>query len=190
MLTTKFLLLLGPSGVGKSHLMRALQELDSRYTYISPCTNRRLRDGETDKVHVSDSVMDRMAEAGEFLVINEKFGYRYATPRQPIGDAFAAHRFPLLDWPISRIDIMQQAFAGRLYVTYVLPPSLEVLAERLRSDARDPDGLRYREAVSEIERQQAGDYDALYDLAVVNHDNEAPAVAATIHTAYFINALR
>lgn len=182
--TTKFLLLLGPSGVGKSRIIWALKELDPRYCYISPYTNRRLREGETDKVYVSDVEMDRMATDGEFLVINEKFDFRYATPRGPIISAFEDGRFPLLDWPVDRFGIMQDAFPDRLYVAYVRPPSLEVLADRLRADGRDPEGVRLREAATELGREYSGEYAGLCDLVVVNNDGAVAEVARTVHENY------
>lgn len=182
--TTKFLLLLGPSGVGKSRIIWALKELDRRYCYISPYTNRRLREGETDKVYVGDAEMDRMAAAGEFLVINEKFGYRYATPRSPILAAFADGRFPLLDWPVDRFGIMRDGFPNRLYAAYVRPPSLEVLADRLRADGRDPEGVRLREAATELERERSGEYASFCDLVVVNRDGAVAKVARTVHENY------
>ncbi len=182
--TSKFLLLLGPSGVGKSRIIWRLKELDSRYTYISPFTNRVLRDSETDKVHVDDVEMDRMAAANELLVVNEVFGYRYATPKRPILAAFKDGGFPLLDWPVSRISIMQDAFPGRLYVVYVRPPSLEVLATRLSADGRDPNGTRLREASVELDEQASGVFDALCDITVVNNDGEVEETAQYVHRSY------
>jgi guanylate kinase len=182
--TTKFLLLLGPSGVGKSRIIWVLREMDRRYVYISPFTNRRLRDGETDKVYVDDAKMDRMAAAGEFLIVNELFGYRYATPRRTILDALATGQFPLLDWPVDRLSVMQEAFEDKLFVVYVEPPSLEVLAERLKADGRDGDGGRFRAATDELEHYWAGESDGICDLKVTSVEGQVPQLAATIHDAY------
>ena len=182
--STKFLLLLGPSGVGKSRIMRVLGEMDGRYAYISPYTNRRLRDGETDKVYVSDANMDRMTAAGEFLVVNELFGYRYATPRRDIFEALAAGNFPLLDWPVDRLGVMQEAFGGQLFAVYVEPPSLEVLAERLKSDGRDKNGGRLRSSTVELERYRLGEFDKLCDLKIESTEGHVEQIAATIHDAY------
>jgi guanylate kinase len=180
---TKFLLLLGPSGAGKSTIMWALQEMDNRYVYISPYTNRPLREGETDKIHISDAEMDHMTKAGEFLVINEKFNWRYATPRSTILDAFAAHNYPLLDWPVDRLDIMQEAFGDRLYVVYIAPPSITELGARLANDNRDSDGARLRAAMAELKSYHAGEFSSFYDLEVVS-DGKVEELAARIHTAY------
>lgn len=76
---TKFLLLLGPSGTGKSTIIRELRQMDERFIYISPYITRPLRENETDKVHISDQEMDLRKENGEFLTINNLYGIRYAT---------------------------------------------------------------------------------------------------------------
>ncbi|MBI2459148.1 MAG: hypothetical protein HYV53_01175 [Parcubacteria group bacterium] len=57
---SKFLLLLGPSGVGKSAIIDELSKFDNRFVYISPYMTRPLRLGEKNKVAVSDEQMDEM----------------------------------------------------------------------------------------------------------------------------------
>ncbi|MBU4010588.1 MAG: guanylate kinase, partial [Proteobacteria bacterium] len=61
---SKFLLLLGVSGVGKSTLIRELKRLDERFIYISPYMTRPLREGESDKIEVSNEEMDLMISKG------------------------------------------------------------------------------------------------------------------------------
>jgi guanylate kinase len=180
---TKFLLLLGPSGVGKSTIIWALREMSDRYVYISPYTNRPLREGETDKVSISDADMDRMIAAGKLLVVNEKFNWRYATPRSTILDAFAAHNYPLLDWPVDRLGVMQEAFGDRLYVVYVAPPSIAELEARLANDNRDSGGTRLRAAEAELESYHAGEFSSFCDFEVVS-DGDVNQLAVQIHTAY------
>jgi guanylate kinase len=181
---SKFLLLLGPSGVGKSTLIRELRHLDNRFTYISPYTTRKLREGETDKVSVSDQTLDEMAACGEFLIINEIYGIRYGTPRLPIIEALGTGKFPVLDWPISRIDIMTKAFPGKLYTIYVAPPSIEALRERLAKDGRDADGSRLRGAVEELEAFQAGKFEDSYDFNIVTHTDRVSEIARSIYSKY------
>ena len=59
---------------------------------------RPLREGERNKISISGKEMDDMSERGDFLIINELYGVRYATPRLPIELALAAGNFPILDW--------------------------------------------------------------------------------------------
>ena len=92
----KFLLLLGVSGVGKTSIIKELLKLDDRFIYISPWITRPLRAGETDKVSVTEEDLQRLLSAGEILAVNDIYGIRYGTPKQPIKDAFEQGQFPLL----------------------------------------------------------------------------------------------
>ncbi|TSC71698.1 MAG: guanylate kinase [Parcubacteria group bacterium Gr01-1014_38] len=183
-MASKFLLVLGPSGTGKSTVIRELRQLDSRFVYISPYMTRELREGETDKVPVTDAGMDEMDSRGEFLAINQLYGIRYATPRAPIVEALDSGNFPLLDWPVSRMDVMTAAFPGRLYTVYLVPPSEEVLTARLGQDERDPTGSRLQAAMQELTEFQAGAYNHLFDLSVVADDNQVLQIAQSIYAAY------
>lgn len=184
-MNTRFLLLLGPSGCGKSTIIRRLREMDDRYTYISPRITRPLREGEADKVSISDAEMDGMQKRGELLVINVIYGIRYATPRLPITEAFASRQFPVLDWPVDRLSIMIDAFdLDNLYIVYVAPPSLNELHRRLQLDGRDADGKRYEAGRQEWVRYEAGEFDGLIDLRVTSEADCIEALATTIHANY------
>ena len=180
----KFLLLLGPSGVGKSTIIRGLREEDNRFVYISPYITRPLRDGEKDKVSVSGVVMNEMASRGEFLVINELYGVRYATPRRPIFVALDTGKFPILDWPIQKMDVMTETFPDRLYRVYVFPPSLEELKPRIDKDGRDVDGHRIRIATEEIKGFQSGQFDGLIDLKIESTHEHLKDIGKLIYTRY------
>lgn len=181
----KFLLLLGPSGVGKSAIIDELSKLDSRFVYICPYMTRPLREGEVNKVAVSGNEMDEMSRRGELLVVNELFGgIRYGTPRRPIEEALAVGKFPVLDWPIDRLQVMTQAFPGQLFVVYVSPPSLDVLRQRLGKDGRDADGARFASAQKELERFWALGYVGNYDYEIVSQEGQVSRIAQAIFTNY------
>lgn len=181
---SKFLLLLGPSGVGKSSIIEELIRLDSRFVYVSPFMTRPLREGEKNKISISGGEMDEMWERGELLAINELYGIRYATPRLPIEKALAESNFPVLDWPISRIDIMRQAFPGQLCVVYISPPSIEALQLRLAKDGRDADGHRLHSAREELEAHNSFRYAGICDFEIVAEENQVPKIAQAICDNY------
>lgn len=181
---SKFLLLLGPSGVGKSSIIEELIRLDSRFVYISPFMTRPLREGEKNKVFISGEEMDEMSKRGELLTINELYGVRYATPRLPIEQALTIDRFPVLDWPISRVSVMKEAFPGQLYIVYISPPSIEALRQRLTRDNRDPDGHRLRSAREELETLESFRHSGIYDFEIVSEENRVHEVARTIYANY------
>lgn len=181
---SKFLLLLGPSGVGKSSIIEELIQLDSRFVYISPFMTRPLREGEKNKISISGEEMDRMWIQGELLAINELYGIRYATPRLQIVQALAEGNFPVLDWPISRIEVMTQVFPNQLCVVYVSPPSIEVLQQRLDKDGRDTDGHRLQSARKELEAYKSSRYIGVYNFEIVAEENHVPKIAHAIYTKY------
>lgn len=180
---TKFLLLFGPSGVGKTSIIQQLRQIDDRFVYISPYITRRLRKGETDKVSVSGKKLDKLVRDGKILVVNQLYSIRYATPREPIEKAFEAEKFPLLDWPIHRLDVMEQHFPGRLFRVYVEVDST-TLQSRLQLDERDPTQSRLRAGLSELERLRNAEFDQLIDYRITNPSGEADAVAQAIYEQY------
>lgn len=180
----KLLLLLGVSGVGKSAIVEKLIQLDNRFIYISPYMTRLLREGEKDKISITDGQMDEMWKKGELLAINELYGVRYATPRLPIIQAMTEGSFPVLDWPISRIEIMRRAFPAQLFVVYVSPPSIEVLQQRLAKDKRDIDGERLRRAKEELDAYWASHYIGDYDFEITAEENQVFETACTIYVNY------
>lgn len=181
---SRFLLLLGPSGVGKSSIIEELIRLDGRFTYISPYVTRPLREGERNKIHISSEEMNEMWNRQELLVINELYGIRYATPQLPIVQALEQGNFPVLDWPISRLEFMVQAFPSQLYIVYILPPSIEVLQQRLAKDRRDTDGHRLKNAREELEAYWSSKYDKVVDFNVVAEENKLQKTTNAIYVNY------
>lgn len=181
---SKFLLLLGPSGVGKSVIIVELCRLDGKFVYISPYMTRPLREGEKNKISINNKQMDETSGRGELLAINELYGIRYATPRLPIVEALTKDNFPVLDWPISRIEVMTQAFPDQLHTVYVSPPSIEVLRQRLAKDKRDTDGSRFQNASEELEAYWSCRYVGIYDFEIVSEENQVLKVAHAIYTSY------
>ena len=181
---SKFLLILGPSGVGKSSIIHNLCERDQRFVYISPYITRPLREGEKDKISITDAEMDHMDASDKLLAINRLYGIRYATPRVPIAEALDAGQFPILDWPISKLKVMSQAFP-KLHIVYIAPPSLETLTERLSRDERGGNSSRLQMAIEEFRLYQEDDqFTAACDLTVVSHEGEIEAIAGQIYAHY------
>lgn len=182
-MNAKFLLLLGVSGVGKTSIIKELLKLDNRFVYISPFVTRPLRDGETDKISVTNEELEKQVNAGEILAVNDIYGIRYGTPRSPIKDAFGSGMFPLLDWPVKRLNIMEEEFGDRLFRVYIEPPSITELKTRLGQDSRDESGHRLRAAISELEMFWSGDLTGKYDIRIVA-DGNLPTIAKYIYAAY------
>ena len=185
---SKFLLLLGPSGVGKSTIIKELILIDRRFTYISPYVTRDLRPGEKDKISISNKAMDILWDNGDLLIINTLYDdIRYATPKTPILESLKENLFPVLDWPVSRINIMVQYFKDLLYVVYIAPSSLDVLKNRLEKDDRDTNGKRLESACTELQEYWSHKYDDIYDFSIVSEENQITSIANIIYSNYLLS---
>lgn len=173
-----------PSGAGKTSLLRALlARLDHLALSVSD-TTRPPRVGEVDgeQYHfISVENFRAGIDQGRYLEHAEVFGNYYGTDRSRVEALWADGRSVLLE-----IDVQGAAQIARHYPEacsiFILPPSMAVLAERLRnrrSDAEDVIRRRLGEARGEI--------DACRDFSwmVVNDDfDEALAELIAIVTAW------
>lgn len=158
-----------PSGGGKTSLVNALLERDGRVALSVSHTTRPPRPGERDGVHyyfVDRETFDRLAAQGAFLEHAEVFGNRYGTGREAVERQLAAGLDVLLDidWQGAR-QVRRSDPSVR--TIFILPPSLEVLRQRLVARGQDSDEViarRMRAARDEI--SHAGEFDFL----VVNDD--------------------
>ncbi|MDR3125504.1 MAG: hypothetical protein LBU20_00285 [Candidatus Nomurabacteria bacterium] len=177
---SKFVLLGGPSGVGKSSVISEVVYRSREFTYISPYVTRTLREDESDKVHISDQTMDEMQAAGELLTVNEIYGVRYGTPIAPIWGALRENRYPILDWPVDKRDIISHEFGKRALMLYLMPPSVEGLKVRLNRDNRDPSGCRINKAIEELAAVESGVFDGDIDYRLVSEDGQIAKLAETV----------
>jgi guanylate kinase len=128
-----------PSGAGKSSLVKALLERDSRIRLSVSSTTRSPRPGEIDGVHyhfVSRELFQERLGHGAFLESAEVYGNFYGTSQRWIEDQIASGLDILLE-----IDWQGAAQVRRLMPhalsIFILPPSLEELQRRL--DGRGTD---------------------------------------------------
>ena len=122
-----------PSGSGKSTLVNHLRSLLTGLEFSVSYTTRKPRGTERpDKEYhyISRERFQEMKERGEFLESAEVFGNYYGTACQSLADAQAAGNDLLLD-----IDV--QVYPGRrvpdAVSIFVLPPTPDILKERLRN---------------------------------------------------------
>ena len=105
-----------------------------------------------------------MIEQGDFLEHARVFDHYYGTSRSPVDKALAAGQKVILDIDWQGARKVRQAAPGSVTV-FFLPPSVEVLAERLAGRGRDSaDEIHYRmeRAISEM-----GHFEE-YDHVLVN----------------------
>lgn len=137
-------------------------------------TTRAPRPGERDGVHYHFVATDRFLEfqrRGAFLESALVHGNHYGTHRGQVEDAVARGEIVLLDVDVQGARIVRAAGADATYI-FILPPSGEILAARLRGRATDTDAvIAGRLAIAEAEMADA----ALFDHRVVNDELDRAA---------------
>ncbi|MFO0827596.1 MAG: guanylate kinase [Phycisphaerales bacterium] len=166
------LIMSGPSGVGKTSIVRAIvEQLGARFS-VSATTRARTaqeRDG-VDYFFISRDEFQRWIDEGRFLEYAQVFGRNwYGTPREPVERQLAQGHVVVLDVDVQGAAQVKRAMPESFGV-FILPPSESELLRRLRERGRDDEEAierRYAEARKEIAfAHESGVYDAF----VVNDD--------------------
>ena len=159
-----------PSGAGKTTLARRLLAEFSDLEFSVSYTTRPPRVGERDGVDycfVSKREFDRMVEGGEFAEWALVHGNHYGTSRRAVERALSEGRDVVFDVDGQGGCALAEKWPSDSLRIFVLPPSLEVLEERLRNRATDTDEVirrRLRKALEELA------YHRQYEHRIVNDD--------------------
>ena len=181
---SKLLLLCGPSGVGKTTLIKRLKVMDSRFKYVSPYITRPLRENEQDKIHISYEKILDLERRGKLVALNNIYGNLYGTPKDFIDEALQVEEFPLIDWPIDKVEMMQKFFGERVVVAYLYPEDYEQLLDQLKIDGRDISGTRFSEGRDELRKFHDGEFSSWIDFTVINSPGKHMEAAKEVYTAY------
>lgn len=152
----------GPSGVGKSTIVRELRRSHPEIWLSVSATTRFPRPGEVDGVHyrfVAEDEFDRLVADAELLEWAQFAGRRYGTPRAPVLDRLAAGTPVLLEIDLAGArQVRQQMPDARL--VFVAPPSWEELVARLeRRGTEAPDVMEQRLALARTELAAEPEFD-------------------------------
>jgi guanylate kinase len=150
-----------PSGGGKTSLVKALLEAEPEVRLSVSFTTRAPRQGEVkgrDYNFVEPREFTRMIEAGELLECAEIYGNHYGTSQKWVEAEFARGRDVLLeiDWQGAQ---QIRRLMREVVSVFILPPSLQVLEERLKGRGQDaPEVMARRLAAAREEMSHASEY--------------------------------
>ena len=157
----------GPSGVGKSSIIREVLRLRPNVRMTVSTTTRPPRPGEVDGQHyhfVDKAAFERRIADGGFLEWARSYDNYYGTGIHEIERIFGAGHDALLDIDTQGALQIQARFTGAVYI-FIKPPDLKTLEQRLRGrNTESEDVLRKRLARAE---QEIGHVDK-YDHVLVN----------------------
>ena len=135
------IILSSPSGAGKTTLVNLLSKLDNFEISISH-TTRQPRPNEIknkDYYFVNEDKFKRLIKNEEFLEYAKVFNHFYGTTRTPVIDKLDKGKNVLFDIDWQGADqIKNKKLDYKLITFFILPPSKEVLFERLSNrDMKD-----------------------------------------------------
>ena len=171
-----------PSGAGKSSLVKALLELDSRLAVSVSHTTRAPRGQEQNGREywfISEPEFRQMADQGDFFEWAAVHGNLYGTSRTAIDARLARGQDVVLEIDWQGALQIKQLFVHAVLI-FILPPSWDELRQRLTRRGEDPPDIidrRMDNARTEVAQARHFDFviinglfeKALFDLKTVVH---------------------
>lgn len=171
----RFIAVVGPSGVGKDSVMRALADRDPRFVLAQRVITRPAEAGGEDHIAATPARFAELEQAGGFALSWQAHGLSYGIPAQVDG-SLAQGQEVLAN--LSRSVLMQAHDRFARFAVLSLTAPAEVLAQRLAGRGRETE----TEIAARLRRKVA---DLPAGLPVVTIDNSGPldATVAQILTA-------
>ena len=157
----------GASGTGKTTLVKQALSTIPSIDFSVSATTRPKRHTETNGVDyhfLSTETFQQYIQAGEFLEWAEVYGNYYGTLKKPVEEALQNGKSILLDIDIQGAKQVKEN-AAQCTSIFVLPPSFDVLEQRLRSRNTDTEEV-IRKRMEKSKEQLRGCRD--FDYLVVN----------------------
>lgn len=152
-----------PSGAGKTSLIKAVSARDPQLVVSISHTTRQQRAAEKNGIDyhfVSLEKFEHMIGSSELLEYAEVFGNKYGTSQRQVEDYLTAGKDVILEIDWQGAKQVRRLIPNCLSI-FILPPSLEVLKQRLNNRGQDSDAVikqRLTEAVTDMEHYIEYDY--------------------------------
>jgi guanylate kinase len=173
------LMIVAPSGAGKSSLVDALLKSDPSLKLSLSTTTRAPRPGEVDGVNyrfVTKEAFIAERDQGQFLEWAEVHGHFYGTSRTWIELQMLSGSDVMLEIDWQGAQQIRKLIPSVQWI-FIFPPSIEALEERLRKRGQDDEAtIERRVAAAHIELQHAHEanyivINDLFDQALVELQN-------------------
>jgi guanylate kinase len=152
------LMIVAPSGAGKSSLVNALLQSEPGLTLSLSTTTRSPRPGEVDGRDyrfVTPEVFKQERDQAQFLEWAEVHGHFYGTSKTWIENQMQAGSDVILEIDWQGAQQIRKLIPAVQWI-FIFPPSIEALEERLRKRGQDDEAtIERRLAAAHIELQHA-----------------------------------
>lgn len=169
----------GPSGVGKDSVVKRLRQSEHAFHFVVTMTDRPPRPGEVDGedyCFVTTTAFEEMIDRGEFIEYAQVYDQYKGVPKVGAQRALESGQDVLMRLDVQGTATIRDRVPGAVTV-FVAPPSLDVLAERLRrrpGDTPEQTEQRLRTALYEMERIDEFDY------VIINREGELEETVAQV----------
>lgn len=159
----------GPSGVGKTSMCQGVLRADSGVRRCVTTTTRPPRDDEVEGLarhFVTVAQFEAMQKRGDFVESAEVHGHLYGATFDAVAKAMSGGQVMLMDVDVQGVAAWKKVLGDRCVTVFVVPPSLDVLAERLnarQSESASAFRLRMENAASELVQAKNNDYVVVND---------------------------
>lgn len=167
----KLIIIAGPSGTGKTTIVRHLLGVYPRLAFSISACSRQKRDGEIDGedyYFLSVEQFKDKIEKEEFLEWEQVYpGSYYGTLRSEVERLWKAGRDVIFDIDVKGAMNLKKHYPDRSLAVFIQPPSLEALKERLKKRKTEtPDFFeqRIKKATEELS------YSKQFDKIIFNND--------------------
>ena len=174
----------GPSGGGKTTLVKKILNHLNNLRFSVSCTTRERRKGEVngkDYVFVSEGEFQKMIEEDEFAEYAKVHDHMYGTPMAELKKAKTSGVDLILDIDVQGARQIKKKYRSAVYC-FVLPSSFEVLRKRLNE--RKSENSREIEKRLSDARKEMEDVEN-YDYIIINDklDEAVECLASVIRSA-------
>jgi len=166
-----FIIISGPSGVGKDAVLARMKELGYPLKYITTLTTRPRRPNERDNIDYHFVSMERfqeMIENNDLLEWAKVYGNWYGVPKEEVKQALDKGQDIIVKVDIQGAATIKKILPQAIFI-FLMPPSMEELLIRLKQRHTElPSDLALRLKTAEEEMKQL----PLFDYIVVNRWDE------------------
>ncbi|MEE8598176.1 MAG: guanylate kinase [Dehalococcoidales bacterium] len=174
-----FIVLSGPSGIGKDAILARMKESDYPLEYITTVTTRPRRAKERDNVDyhfISTESFQGMISGNELLEWANVYGNWYGVPKGAVKQALDKGRDTIVKVDIQGAATIKKILPQAVFI-FLMPASMEELALRLKQrHTESPSDLTLRIKTAEEEIKQL----PLLDYIVVNKQDEIDLAVSEI----------